>query len=50
MQPVYGVIYGVIFLHSIPDTATFIGGAIIVTAAVYESLREHNKAALALTD
>jgi drug/metabolite transporter (DMT)-like permease len=50
MQPVYGVIYGVIFLHSIPNTATFIGGAIIVTAALYESLREHNKAALALTD
>jgi drug/metabolite transporter (DMT)-like permease len=50
MQPVYGVLDGVIFLHSIPDTATFIGGAIIVTAAVYESLREHNKAALALTD
>ena len=32
------------------NTATFIGGAIIVTAAIYESLREHNKAALALTD
>ncbi|RYY03372.1 MAG: DMT family transporter [Gammaproteobacteria bacterium] len=50
MQPVYGVIYGVIFLHSIPDVATFVGGAIIVTAAIYESLRAHNKAALALTD
>ena len=50
MQPVYGVIYGVIFLHSIPDMATFVGGAIIVTAAIYESLRAHNKAALALTD
>jgi len=50
MQPVYGVIYGVIFLHSIPDVATFIGGAIIVTAAIYESLREHNKSVIALTD
>ena len=50
MQPVYGVIYGVIFLQSIPNAATLIGGAIIVTAAVYESLREHNKTALALTD
>lgn len=50
MQPVYGVIYGVIFLHSIPDVSTFIGGAIIVTAAVYESLREHHKAAPALVD
>ncbi len=50
IQPVYGVIYGVIFMHNIPNTATFIGGAIIVTAAAYESLREHNKAAPALTD
>lgn len=50
MQPVYGVIYGVIFLHSIPDVATFIGGAIIVTAALYESLRAHGKSTIALTD
>lgn len=49
IQPVYGVIYGVIFFQSIPDTATCIGGAIIVTAAVYESLREH-QAAVTLTD
>jgi drug/metabolite transporter (DMT)-like permease len=49
MQPVYGVIYGVIFFHSIPDMATCIGGAIIVTAAVYESLRQH-QAAVTLTD
>ncbi len=44
MQPVYGVVYGVIFLHSVPDVSTFFGGAIIVTAAVYESVRVHNKA------
>ena len=50
MQPVYGVIYGVIFIHSIPNVSTFVGGAIIVTAAIYESLREHNKSAIALTD
>ena len=50
MQPVYGVIYGVIFLHSIPDASTFIGGAIIVTAAVYESLRVHTKPTITLTD
>ena len=43
MQPVYGVIYGVFFLHSVPDLSTFIGGAIIVVAAIYESIREHNK-------
>jgi drug/metabolite transporter (DMT)-like permease len=43
MQPVYGVFYGVVFLKSIPEISTFIGGAIIVAAAVYESVREHNK-------
>lgn len=47
LQPLYAVIYGMIFLHSIPSMATFIGGAIIVSSAVYESVREHNKAALA---
>ena len=46
LQPVYAVIYGIIFLSSIPDVATVIGGAIIVTAAIYESIREHNKASV----
>ena len=50
MQPVYGVIYGVVILHSVPDMSTFVGGAIIVAAAVYESVREHNKAAAILTE
>lgn len=47
LQPVYAVIYGIVLLHSIPDIATCIGGAIIVTAAIYESVREHNKALVA---
>lgn len=50
MQPVYGVFYGVIFIHSIPNVSTFVGGAIIVAAAIYESLREHHKSAIPLTD
>lgn len=50
MQPVYGVIYGVIFLHSIPDASTFVGGAIIVAAAGYESLRVHSKPSITLTE
>lgn len=45
-QPVYAVIYGVVFLGSIPDITTFVGGTIIMTAAVYESIREHNKATI----
>lgn len=44
MQPVYGVIYGMIFLHSIPDMSTVIGGAIIVLVAFYESIRAHHRA------
>jgi drug/metabolite transporter (DMT)-like permease len=47
LQPVYSVTYAVIFLNSIPDTPTFIGGGIIVAATLYESIREHNKAAIA---
>lgn len=43
MQPVFGVIYDVIFLHSIPTTTTLIGGAVILAAAMYESVREHQK-------
>ncbi len=46
MQPVYGVV----ILHSVPDMPTFVGGAIIVAAAVYEYVREHNKAAAILTE
>ena len=47
MQPVYGVFYGVVFLHSIPNLSTVIGGCIIVTAACYESVRVHHKAEVA---
>ena len=43
LQPVYAVIYEIGFLHSIPNLATIVGGAIIVSAAIYESVREHNK-------
>lgn len=43
MQPVYAVIYEIIFLHTVPNLPTIIGGAIIVSAAIYESVREHNK-------
>jgi drug/metabolite transporter (DMT)-like permease len=42
MQPVYAVIYEVIFLHTYPNMATLIGGAIIMAAAFYESVRKHH--------
>ncbi|MFY0664109.1 MAG: DMT family transporter [Natronospirillum sp.] len=41
MQPVYGTLYGVLLLAAIPTLSTVIGGLIIVSAAVYESVREH---------
>ena len=47
LQPVYAIIYGMVLLHSMPDTATYLGGAIIVSAAIYESVREHRKAGAA---
>lgn len=42
IQPLYGVIFGVVLLHSVPDVSTIIGGVIILLSAVYESVREHN--------
>ncbi len=43
IQPVFGVIYDVAFLHTIPGLTTLIGGVIILLAAVYESVKEHNR-------
>ncbi|PUA30140.1 MAG: EamA family transporter [Cellvibrio sp. 79] len=43
LQPVYAVIYEIFLLHEIPATSTLIGGAIIMCAAIYESVREHKK-------
>lgn len=43
IQPVFGVIYDVVFLQTVPTHSTLIGGAIILAAAIYESVREHQK-------
>ncbi len=43
IQPVFGVAYDVVFLDTIPTHGTLIGGAIILSAAIYESVREHQK-------
>ncbi|HEY8938529.1 MAG TPA: DMT family transporter [Cellvibrio sp.] len=47
LQPVYAVIYEIFLLHEIPATSTLVGGAIIMGAAIYESVREHKKSAAA---
>lgn len=46
LQPVYAVGYEIAVLHTYPDWSTLFGGSIIMAAAIYESVREHNKAAL----
>lgn len=46
LQPVYAVIYEIFLLHEIPDSGTLIGGAIIMVAAIYESVHEHHKSSL----
>ncbi len=43
MQPVYAVVYGMVVLHAMPDLPTVFGGAIIMTAAIYESVHKHKK-------
>ena len=44
LQPVYGTLYGVLLLAAIPALSTVVGGVIIVSAAIYESVREHRAA------
>ncbi|ACE84738.1 DMT family transporter [Cellvibrio japonicus] len=43
LQPVYAVGYEIVILNEYPDQATLIGGAIIIGAAIYESVREHRR-------
>lgn len=39
VQPVYGIILGIIFLSEIPDIGTIIGGTLILVSVVIESRR-----------
>ncbi len=43
LQPVYAVIYEILLLREYPDKSTLIGGAIIMMAAIYESVHEHKR-------
>lgn len=43
LQPVYAVVYEIFLLNEVPATSTLIGGAIIMAAAIYESVHEHKK-------
>ncbi|WP_350636509.1 EamA family transporter, partial [Pseudoalteromonas sp. GW168-MNA-CIBAN-0100] len=37
LQPLYGTLLAIIILHERPSIATFIGGALIVSAACFET-------------
>jgi len=41
VQPVYGIIIGIIFLNEIPLLTTIIGGVLILTSVVIESIRSY---------
>jgi drug/metabolite transporter (DMT)-like permease len=47
MQPFYGVVFAIILLNEAPTWQTLIGGVLVVSAAVYETVnthRQHKKA------
>ncbi|MCK8524287.1 DMT family transporter [Aquimarina sp. D1M17] len=41
VQPVYGIIIGIVFLKEIPALSTVIGGVLILTSVVIESIRTY---------
>lgn len=43
MQPIYGIILGIIFLTEIPGWQTIVGGALILVSVVVESIRAGGK-------
>lgn len=43
IQPVYGILLGVLFLDEIPGMDTIIGGALIISAVIIESLLSFKK-------
>ena len=45
IQPVYGILLGILFLEEIPGTETIIGGTLIISAVVIESLFSFKRAA-----
>lgn len=42
-QPVFGIILAFIFLNEIPTPNTFLGGSLILTTVIIESVRSRNK-------
>ena len=42
-QPIFGIIIAYFFLNEIPTIHTFVGGALILSTVVIESIRSKNK-------
>ena len=40
-QPIYGIIMGILFLNEIPGLNTIIGGTLIITTVIVESVRSY---------
>jgi len=38
LEPVYGIVLGIVFFVEIPDLRTIIGGFVIISAVVYNSI------------
>jgi drug/metabolite transporter (DMT)-like permease len=43
VQPIYGIIFGILFLSEIPTSSTLIGGFLILTTVVIESIHSNKK-------
>ena len=47
VQPIYGIILGIVFLKEYPVVGTLIGGGLILIAVIIESVRTYNKKEIA---
>ena len=43
MQPFYGVIFAILILNESPSWQTFLGGALVICAACYETVNTHRE-------
>ena len=43
VQPIYGILFGILFLSEIPAWKTIIGGALILTTVIIESIQSTKK-------
>ncbi|WP_340063011.1 DMT family transporter [Ascidiimonas aurantiaca] len=41
LQPLYGIIFGMVFLHEIPSWSTVIGGTLILISVIVEGMRSY---------